>query len=49
VRIIEVVTIDPDRFDRDEFDRLWARWQAHEVASGHPVPRPGAPWIGGPP
>jgi hypothetical protein len=34
-RIIEVVTTDPDRFDRSEFDRLWARWQAHEVASGH--------------
>jgi hypothetical protein len=29
--IIEVVTVDPARFDRAEYDRLTARWDAYEA------------------
>lgn len=30
-RIIAVVTVSPDQFDRAEYDRLWERWKAHEA------------------
>ena len=31
-RIIAVVTADPAEFDRAEYERLWALWEAHEAA-----------------
>jgi hypothetical protein len=32
-QIIEVVTVDPEHFDRTEYDALWADWSAlQEVA-----------------
>ncbi len=34
VRIIEVVTADPALFDRTEYERLTARWEAHASAGG---------------
>jgi hypothetical protein len=30
-RIIEAVDVDPEQFDRGEYDRLWALWKAQDV------------------
>ena len=35
-RIIAVVTIEPDQFDRAEYERLLALWNAHEAAGQTP-------------
>jgi hypothetical protein len=34
-RIVTVVTVDPKRFDRAEYESLMARWEAHEAAGGY--------------
>ncbi len=34
--IIAAVDVEPADFDRAEFDRLWARWQAVEAARAMP-------------
>ena len=31
-KIITTVTVDPEHFDRAEFERLWALWTAHDAA-----------------
>jgi hypothetical protein len=33
-QIIAVATVESAAFDRTEYDRLWARWKAHEAAGG---------------
>jgi hypothetical protein len=31
-RISAVLDVEPEQFDRAEYERLWARWKAHEAA-----------------
>lgn len=35
-RIVAAVTAEPAQFDRAEYDRLTALWNAHEAAGGAP-------------
>jgi len=33
-RIVEAATVEPDAFDRPEYDRLWRLWHAYDAAGG---------------
>ena len=33
-RIVAVVTVDPDQFNRAEYERLWALWKGRETKVG---------------
>ena len=33
-RIIETLTVEPEHFNREEFDALWVLWHAHEANGG---------------